>query len=189
VAIRNIGADADFSLTVKMLPAIAFCPVADVVDAFETLAEDIGVMITRAFEDTYIDRPGRHQRRDPRFSHDMWNVYQRTLQELPRTNNNIEEWHRGFQSLIGSCHPNTWTFLGKLIRQQSLHHIQLTQILAGDVIPQRKKYQDAAIVYFTYFRTMVTVMCWTFFVVLLTIFTCKDFGQYTLLLDNNCSAL
>ena len=44
-------------------------------------------------------------------------------------------------------------------------------------------------VYFTYFRTMVTVMCWTFFVVLLTIFTCKDFGQYTLVLDNNCSAL
>jgi hypothetical protein len=29
-------------------------------------------------------------------------------------------------------------------RQQSLHHVQLTQILAGDVIPQRKKYQDAA---------------------------------------------
>jgi hypothetical protein len=81
---------------------------------------------------------------DPRFSHDMWNVYQRTLQELPRTNNNIEGWHRGFQSLIGSCHPNIWTFLGKLKRQQSLHHIQLTQILAGDVIPQRKKYQDAA---------------------------------------------
>jgi hypothetical protein len=26
----------NFSLTVKMLPAIAFCPVADVVDAFET---------------------------------------------------------------------------------------------------------------------------------------------------------
>jgi hypothetical protein len=55
------------------------------------------------------------------------------------------EWQRGFQSLIGSCHPNIWTFLGKLKRQQSLHHIQLTQILAGDVIPQRKKYQDAAI--------------------------------------------
>jgi hypothetical protein len=58
--------------------------------------------------------------------------------------NNIEGWHRGFQSLIGSCHPNIWIFHGKLKRQQSLHHIQLTQILAGDVIPQQKKYQDAA---------------------------------------------
>jgi hypothetical protein len=55
-----------------------------------------------------------------------------------------EGWRHGFQSLIGSCHPNIWTFLGKLKRQQSLHHVQLTQILAGDVIPQRKKYQDAA---------------------------------------------
>jgi hypothetical protein len=70
------------------------------------------------FEDTYIGRPGRRQRWDPRFSHDMWNVNQRTLQELPRTDN-IEGWHRGFQSLIGSRHPNIWTFLGKLKRQQS----------------------------------------------------------------------
>jgi hypothetical protein len=180
VAIRNIGADADFNLTVKMLPAIAFCPVADEVDAVETLAEDIGddyQGMLDYFEDTFICRPGRRHRRDPRFSHDMWNVYHCTLQGLPRTNNNIEGWHRGFLFLIGSCHPNIWTFLGKLKRQQSLHHIQLTLILSGDVIPQRKKYQDAAIVYFTYFRTMVTVMCWTFFVVLLTIFTCKDFGQ------------
>ena len=57
------------------------------------------------FEDTYIGRPGRRQRRDTRFSHDMWNVYQRTLQELPRTNNNIDGWHRGFQSLITTT-PN-----------------------------------------------------------------------------------
>jgi hypothetical protein len=33
---QRYQADADFSLTVKMIPAIAFCPVADVVDAFET---------------------------------------------------------------------------------------------------------------------------------------------------------
>jgi hypothetical protein len=31
-----------------------------------------------------------------------------------------------------------------LKRQESLHHVQLTQILAGDVIPHRKKYQNAA---------------------------------------------
>ena len=137
---------ADFSRTVKMIPAIAFCPVADVVDAFETLAEDSGddyQGLMDYFEDTYIGRPGRRQRWDPRFSHDMWNVNQRTLQELPRTDN-IEGWHRGFQSLIGSRHPNIWTFLGKLKRQQSLYHVQLTQILAGDAIPQRNKYQDAA---------------------------------------------
>jgi hypothetical protein len=35
---QRYQADADFSLAVKMLPAIAFCPVADVVDAFETLS-------------------------------------------------------------------------------------------------------------------------------------------------------
>lgn len=47
---------------------------ADVVDAFETLAEDIGddyQGLLDYFEDTYIGRPGRRQRRDPRFSHDI----------------------------------------------------------------------------------------------------------------------
>jgi hypothetical protein len=66
-----------FSLIVKMIPAIAFHSVADVVDAFETLAEDISddyQGLLDYFEDTYIGRPGRCQRRDPRFSHDMWNV-------------------------------------------------------------------------------------------------------------------
>ena len=103
VAIRNIGADADFNLTVKMLPAIAFCPVADEVDAVETLAEDIGddyQGMLDYFEDTFICRPGRRHRRDPRFSHDMWNVFHCTLQELPRTNNNIEGWHVVFYSSL-----------------------------------------------------------------------------------------
>jgi hypothetical protein len=52
--------DAVFSFAIKMLPAIAFCPVADVVDAFETLAEDIGddyQGLLDYFEDTYIGRP------------------------------------------------------------------------------------------------------------------------------------
>ena len=128
--------DADFSLSVKIIPALAFCPLADVEEAFETLPEDVGEdcqELLDYFEDTYIGRPGRRQRRDPGFTHGMWNMNERTLDELPCINNNIQGWHRGFQSLIGSCHPNIWTFLGKLKRQQSLHHVQHTQILAGDV--------------------------------------------------------
>lgn len=139
--------DGEFNLCMKMIPALAFVPVADLEEAFETLAEDIGddcQDILDYFEDNYIGRPGRRQRRDPKFSHEMWNMHHRTVEELPRTNNNIEGWHRGFQSSIGGCHPNIWTFLGKLKRQQALHHLQLTQILAGDVIPQRKKYQDTS---------------------------------------------
>ena len=52
---QRYQADADFSLTAKMTPAITFCPVADVVDAFETLAEDIGddyQCLLAYFEDT-----------------------------------------------------------------------------------------------------------------------------------------
>jgi hypothetical protein len=53
---QRYQADADFSLTVKMIPAIAFCPVEDVVDAFKILAKDIGddyQGLLDYFEDTY----------------------------------------------------------------------------------------------------------------------------------------
>ena len=53
---QRYQADADFSLTVKMIPAIVFCPVEDVVDAFKILAKDIGddyQGLLDYFEDTY----------------------------------------------------------------------------------------------------------------------------------------
>ena len=47
------------------------------------------------FEDTYIGRlrPGGH-RRAPLFDLALWNMYEQTIGDLPRTNNAVEGWHR-----------------------------------------------------------------------------------------------
>lgn len=139
--------DQDFNLDVKMIPALAFVPADDVEEAFESLVDHISAdaqPILDYFEDTFIGRPGRRNRRGPVFSLGIWNMFDRTVQELPRTNNNIEGWHRGFQSSVGGCHPNIWKFLEALKKHQALQQVALTQIMAGDEIVQRRKYRDCA---------------------------------------------
>ena len=36
----------------------------------------------------------------------MWNVYERTLNDLPNTNNSIEEFHNALQNSVTNTHPN-----------------------------------------------------------------------------------
>ncbi|KAG7178089.1 hypothetical protein Hamer_G003854 [Homarus americanus] len=85
--------DADFALNIRMLPALAFIPHGEVVDAFNTLQENMQPKanpVIEYFEDTYIGRQRRHNRRAPRFPVSMWNIYDRVAavaEDLLRTKN------------------------------------------------------------------------------------------------------
>lgn len=142
--------DADFALKMRLLAAIAFVPTADVVRAFEMLCDE-NILPPEAqpvmdyFEDTWIGRPHRRRRRPPLFSHDMWNCVEGVRLGLPKTNNAIEGWHRGFEQQISSEHPNIWKFVEAIQREQSLHELQVEQYVAGiEHTPARKKYRDCA---------------------------------------------
>ena len=58
------------------------------------------------FEDAYIGRlrPGGH-RQIPLFDLGLWNMYNQTLDDLPRRNNAVEGWHRSFQANVGGISP------------------------------------------------------------------------------------
>ena len=63
--------NVDPSLKIRMLAALAFVPVDDIVASFEHLADsmpDEAQPITDYFEDTYIGRRQRRGRRQPPFS-------------------------------------------------------------------------------------------------------------------------
>ena len=86
--------DEDFAHKVRMLAALAFVPEPDAMIAFEAVSEDFpldGQAVIDYFEDTYIGRvrPGGH-RRVPLFDLGLWNMYNQTLDDLPRTNNAVE---------------------------------------------------------------------------------------------------
>ena len=144
--LQNDYVDEDFSLFIRMLPAIAFVPVTDAVDAFDTLVDvgypDRAEPIVNYFEDNFIGRPDRRgNRRKPVFPLTLWNVNQRVVESLPRTNNSVEGWHCGFQSSLQCSHPTLWKLLDQLIRENELHKLTIVQLLAGQTHKPKRVYR------------------------------------------------
>ena len=143
--------DAEFSLHLRMIAAVAFVPPNDTVAVFEELSDEIrntynadADQILDYIEDSYTGRYRRNApRRPPLFSIEMWNMYHRTDQEMPRTNNHIEGWHRRFQSLCAGWHPTFWKFIDMLKKEQSVNRVEILQAQGGHPPPaQRRRYVD-----------------------------------------------
>lgn len=136
------------------MAALAFVPISNVVESFEELVDspyfsehnDLIQPIVDYFEDTWIGRPGRrNQRRNPIFPHSLWNCYEATLEDLPKTNNSVEGWHRGFSQLLGASHPSIWKFIDGLKKEQSLNEFKVEQYISGQQPPAgRQIYKDTA---------------------------------------------
>ena len=134
---------------------MAFVPIADVTASFEDLMDsnfyetnsDILRDLANYFEDTWIGRPGRRGRgrNAPIFPHSLWNCYDASLDDLPRTNNSVEGWHRGFSQLLSANHPTIWKFIDGIKKEQSLNEMKLEQYVGGVQPPPRKRvYKDTA---------------------------------------------
>ena len=136
--------DAEFALGVRMVAATAFVPVDQIVDAYEQLQQHLDDEyddILDYFEDNYIGRQRRVNRRAPRFLHQMWNMHSRADEELPKTNNHVEGWHRRMQSAVSACHPSIWKLIDVLRRDHALCAVSIAQAVGGHTPePRRKKY-------------------------------------------------
>ena len=145
---RMYSTDAEFAIKCRMIAALAFVPQNHVVEAFEELQEsspdELGPIIDY-FEDTYIGRKRRRNRAPPMFRHETWNMNERAANELPKTNNKVEGWHRKMVSAVNSCHPNFWHFLEVLKKEQTLSNVVMNQAEAGqEGEKQRLKWRNCA---------------------------------------------
>ena len=117
--------DSQFGLLLRMIAALAFVPLQDVLNSFDEICIVIRNQNDRDadevldyFKDTYIGRFNRNApRRPPLFPIELLNMFNQTAEELPRTNNNIEAWHNSFQANVSSTHPTFWEFLDVLLRE------------------------------------------------------------------------
>ncbi|KAL3862811.1 hypothetical protein ACJMK2_008757, partial [Sinanodonta woodiana] len=128
-----------FAMKIRHLPSLAFVPVEDVVLTFEELLSRVDMPLASQpvldyFEDTWIGRPTRgNKRRPPSTPHSIWSCYDNINDDLPKTNNSCEGWHRSLSELV------VWQ------KEQGLNEAQIGQSLAGQPTqPQKKRYRDAA---------------------------------------------
>lgn len=136
----------DFAVLMRMFPSLAFLPTAEIPEAFQDLLEVIpveAVPVANYFEDTYVGRPRRNGLCSALFPPEVWSVRESTLEDMPRTNNSVEAWHRGFQRNVGCTAPNLWFFLDCLKKEQSLTEMKIAQAQGGTTLTRvSKKHAD-----------------------------------------------
>ena len=134
--------DKDFNLAIRLLAALAFAPPLHVEAWYKQILVTCHIPddIKNYFEDTFVGKEMRKStRRKSRFDMDMWNVYFRTIDDLPRTNNALEGFHRGFESMLQMSNPDIWKFIEAIQRQQSLQSFSFAQMQLGKKVHTRKE--------------------------------------------------
>ena len=67
----------------------------------------------------------------------------RVEDKLPRTNNDIEGWHSGFDVMFRHTHPPVWQFIDVLKQDSSFNRMKIAQVIAGAAPrPQTRIYRE-----------------------------------------------
>lgn len=136
----------DFKTAAEMLCALAFVPLPLVERFFEELRQHVPdnfVPIYEYFEKNYVKgHIGRNGRPlPPRYPPYLWNVHQAVLDGDSRTNNVSEGWHNRFQQLVLKSHPNFYTFLRELFKEQKDTEVMLQQLAIGQRIKKTQPFK------------------------------------------------
>lgn len=133
-----------------MLLALAFVPEDDVSTAFTELrrecpAELLGVYDD--FQENYITgRPARGRRRGtrPRYPISLWNQFATALDKSYRTNNVSEGWHNRFRLVVGKHHPDIYTAIAEIQKEQGFTEICISELSMGKKVKAApaKKWHD-----------------------------------------------
>ncbi|CAF3547001.1 unnamed protein product [Rotaria socialis] len=81
-------------------------------------------------------------RKKPLFPIEIWNVYDRTVVNLPRSNNSIKGWHNAFTKRVAIVHSTITKLTEKIRREQSKFEVDIAQIRQGqEPKPKKLKYR------------------------------------------------
>lgn len=142
--------DIVFAMNCRKLCSLAYVPVDRVQEYFDELSNYLGQspdvesydIILNYFSRTYVSfRDVRQNLREGRFKIAYWNCIASLEENLPRTNNHQEGWHRSFNELIERNSPNIWKLLETLIAEQGKNEVVLYQFRAelwdGNSVPAK----------------------------------------------------
>ncbi|CAF3775561.1 unnamed protein product [Rotaria socialis] len=135
--------DEVFRLNVKELIALAFAPLDQIITSFDLICDqfdDDANDLVEYFEKTCIGEPKRSGtgRKKPQFDHKLWNIHDRVVATVPRSNNSAEGWHNAFARRVAISHPTIVKLGEKIRREQSKFEVDMAKILQGHNIKTKK---------------------------------------------------
>ena len=72
------------------------------------------------------------------FDYEFWNVHDRVIASVPRSNNSVEGWHNAFGRRVAITHPDIVKLAEKIRREQSKFEVDMAKILQGHDIKIKK---------------------------------------------------
>jgi len=130
----------EFTLQLRMLPALAFLPKDDVISSYNVLIEsnydtkneEILKQFLDYFENTWLGKlDRRRKRKQPKIEIDIWNCFLRIDQDIATTNNSVEGWHNYFTSILSGKHPSLWRFIEALKKEESINQLKIELYISG----------------------------------------------------------
>lgn len=153
--VQNKGYVAEYALndefrhSFKLIQALAFLPPKDVVTGFNQIKKsspESFECILNYFERFYIGKlkpNSKTQRVVPMFPIECWNVFERVKQRLPRTNNNVENWHSRIQADVRKK-LNVFMVVELLRLEQDKSESDYARLVNGEILkrkPSKKDYE------------------------------------------------
>jgi len=155
--IQNLGLENmyrnnnDFSIFCRKLDSLAFLPenkVLEGMDFLRTIMPPEATDLVDYFDTTYVHGSYRSVQHNhgirlrniaPLYPPSIWNVYQTTLDNGHRTNNETEGWNHRFSKLVGHNHPSIWSLIKKMRLELSSDETKLAQFVIGNLSKKKKK--------------------------------------------------
>ena len=135
----NDSKDRRIKRYTHMLVALAFVPLDDVKETFALLKSNMREAdfqpILKYFDKTYVNgvvARGRRQRVPPRYPPRIWNQYEAATRKEHRTNNVSEAWHNRFQIVVGKHHPDLFSALKELQKEQTDTESMVAELSQGE---------------------------------------------------------
>jgi hypothetical protein len=150
---RRYGRDQNLSLMIRNLPALAFLNHAEIPQAFDDLRNIMPwgtEEIVQWFEENYVHgrvrnqvRIGQNPRNPPLFPPEIWSVFENVELGFLRTQNNVEAWHRRWNTLVGRPHVGLFTLINEIKKEQNTNEIEIERIIRGEPNHKRRKKDES----------------------------------------------
>ena len=155
--VEHYISDEEYSLLLRCFTALAFVPDTRVAEYFNLISQSvpedappIAFDFVKDIEDTHVGRELYERaeeneneglmirnRRTPRwkkpiFAPKLWSVYERVLNDEPKTTNMLEGWLRRLVTLVAKHHPYIYDIIGCLRSEQTKTDTVISKLLIRD---------------------------------------------------------